>query len=85
MKEIRYVITDPLGVHARPAGLLVKKASSYESAINISKGDKSVDAKRIFGVMGMSIKQGDEITLHIAGADEEVAAKEMEVFMKETL
>ena len=51
MKEFQYVITDPEGIHARPAGLLVKKAASYASTIMIGKGEKSADAKRIFGVM----------------------------------
>ena len=51
MKTFEYTIKDELGIHARPAGLLVKKAASYASTIMIGKGEKSADAKRIFGVM----------------------------------
>ena len=54
MKEFKYVVTDPEGIHARPAGILVKQAAGYKSAVTIVKGEKSADAKRIFGVMGRS-------------------------------
>ena len=49
MKEFKYVVTDAEGIHARPAGLLVKKAGEFTSSVTIAKGDKSADAKRIFG------------------------------------
>ena len=52
MKEFKYVVTDAEGIHARPAGLLVKKAGEFTSSVTIAKGDKSADAKRIFGVNG---------------------------------
>ena len=42
MKEFKYVITDPEGIHARPAGILVKQAAGYQSAVKIAKGDKSI-------------------------------------------
>ena len=54
MKEIKYVITDREGIHARPAGLLVKEANKYASSITLSKGSQSGDAKRIFAVMGLA-------------------------------
>lgn len=85
MKTFKYTITDPLGMHARPTGLFVKEASSYESSIKISKGEKTVDAKKIFGVMGLAVKNGDIITIDIEGADEETAAQNLEAFVKETL
>ena len=85
MKEFKYVITDPEGIHARPAGLLVKKAASYASTIMISKGEKSADAKRIFGVMGLGVKNGEEIFMTAEGADEAEAIEGMEQFFKENL
>ena len=57
MKEIKYVVTDPLGIHARPAGLIVKMAAGFKSAITIDNGTKKADAKRIMAVMSMGIKQ----------------------------
>lgn len=85
MKEFKYTITDPAGIHARPAGELVKAASKYASEINITKDEKTVSAKKIFGVMGLAVKQGQEITITISGTDEDIAATELEVFLKNTL
>lgn len=85
MKEFKYVITDPEGIHARPAGILVKQAAGYQSTVKIAKGDKSADAKRIFGVMGLGVKNGEEVTITVEGADEEKAIAELETFFKENL
>ena len=85
MKEFKYVVTDPEGIHARPAGILVKQASGYASAITITKGDKNADAKRIFGVMGLGVKTGEEVTITAEGADEDTAIAELETFFKENL
>ena len=85
MKEFKYVITDPEGIHARPAGILVKQAAGYQSAVTIAEGEKSADAKRIFGVMGLGVKTGEEVTITVEGADEDTAAAELETFFKENL
>ena len=85
MKEFKYVITDPEGIHARPAGILVKQAAGYQSSVKIAKGEKSADAKRIFGVMGLAVKTGEEVTITVEGADEDTAAAELETFFKENL
>lgn len=85
MKEMNYVITDALGIHARPAGLLVKEAAKFQSDIKLKKGDKEADAKRIFGIMGMAVKQGEEIVVTAEGTDEAEAIEAMEVFFKENL
>lgn len=85
MKEFSYIINDPLGIHARPAGLLVKKASTFKSDMTIAKGEKTADLKRIFGIMSLGIKQGEEITIQITGEDEEVAYTAIEKFFKENL
>ncbi|HJB96420.1 MAG TPA: HPr family phosphocarrier protein [Candidatus Mediterraneibacter intestinigallinarum] len=85
MKEFKYVITDPEGIHARPAGILVKQAAGYQSTVKITKGEKSADAKRIFGVMGLGVKTGEEVTITVEGADEDTAAAELETFFKENL
>lgn len=85
MKEFSYVITDREGIHARPAGLLVKKANEFSSAITIHKGAKSADAKRIFAIMGLAAKNGEEIRVTCEGSDEESASAAMESFLKENL
>lgn len=85
MKEFTYTITDPLGVHARPAGILVKEAVKFTSDITIEKDGKSADAKRIFGLMGLGVKQGHTITVRADGADEDAAIAAMQALIKENL
>lgn len=85
MKEFNYVITDKEGIHARPAGEFVKAAKAFSSSVKVEKGGKSVDAKKIFGLMGLGVKCGEEITVQVDGADEETAAAELETFLKENL
>lgn len=85
MKEFQYVIQDPVGIHARPAGLLVKKAASLQSKITISGNGKSADAKKLIMLMGLGIKQGMEVSCQIEGEDEEKALEEMQTFFKENL
>lgn len=85
MKEFKYVVTDPEGIHARPAGILVKQAAGYQSDVKITKGDKTADAKRIFSVMGLGVKTGEEVTITVDGADEDTAIAELEAFFKENL
>ena len=85
MKEFKYVITDELGIHARPAGLLVKEAAKFQADIKIKKGEKEADAKRIFGIMGLAAKKGDEIVLTANGADEADAIAAIEEYLKANL
>ncbi|MCH9275889.1 HPr family phosphocarrier protein [Bifidobacterium amazonense] len=84
-QEFTFTVSDPEGMHARPAGLLVSQAQKYESSIIITRDGKSVDAKRIFGVMGLGVKQGDEVNVKVQGNDEAKAAAEFEQFLKENL
>ena len=83
MKEFTFTITDPQGIHARPAGLLVKEAKKYASTLTILKGTKTGDLKKIFTVMGLGVKQGETVTVQAQGADEDAAAAAMEAFLKE--
>ena len=85
MKEFQYVITDPEGIHARPAGLLVKAAKAFTSDIKIAKNGKAMSCKAIFGVMGLGAKKGDEVTLTFEGPDEDAAYSEIRTFMQENL
>lgn len=85
MKSFSYIITDPEGIHARPAGEFVKAAKGFESKITIAKDGKEVDAKKIFGVMSLAAKQGQEVIISADGADEDTAIGELEEFMKNHL
>jgi len=82
MKTFEYTITDPVGIHARPAGIMVKEIKKYASTVTIAKGEKSVNALKLMALMGMGIKQGDTVKVTIEGADEETAAAEIESFFK---
>ena len=85
MKEFKYTITDPEGLHARPAGTLVKECKKYECAITLTKDGKSGDCKKIFGVMELAVKCGNEVTMTFDGADEDAACHAVEAFMKANL
>jgi phosphocarrier protein len=83
--EITYILTDPLGLHARPAGQLAKLAVSFTSKIRIGTQDKMVDAKHIVGVMGLILKQGNKITMSFDGEDETAAAAACKEFLAKNL
>jgi len=85
VKELRYVITDEVGLHARPAGLLVSTASKFDCRIKIKSGTKEVDGKSILGVMSLALKKGDEMHLIFDGIDEDVACEEIQTFLRENI
>lgn len=86
MKEFQYKIKDGVGIHARPAGLLVKEAEKFLSDIQIKMSDdRSADAKRLFALMGLGAAKDDVITVSISGEDEDVAAAAIKVFLEKNL
>lgn len=85
MKVFEYTITDPQGVHARPAGQLVKEASNFNSDIQIEKDGQKADAKRIFAIMGLGIKSSQTIKVIFNGSDEDIAYNKISEFLKENL
>lgn len=85
MKQFTYTIKDELGVHARPAGLLVKLAKTYASKVTIEKDGKTCDMRKLMAVMGLGIKQGETITVTVEGEDETVAAEEIAAFLNENV
>ena len=85
MKQFTYTIKDELGVHARPAGLLVKLAKKYASKVTIEKDGKTSDMRKLMEVMGLGIKQGKTITVTVEGEDETVAAEEIAAFLNENV
>ena len=85
MKTFTYTIKDEIGIHARPAGLLAKKAKEFESTVTIDKNGRSVNVTKLMLLMGLGVKCGDTVTVTIDGADEDKAAAEMEKFFSENL
>jgi len=86
MKSFDYVITDPVGIHARPAGILVKEVKNYkDSTITLTKGDKTVNLLKLMALMQMGIKLGDTVTVSVEGGDEEAICAKLEEFFKANL
>lgn len=85
MKTFEYKIKDELGIHARPAGLLVKEAKAYESEITLTKDGKAVNCTKLMGLMGLGVKCGDVVTITVNGSDEDVAADGIKNFLEANL
>ena len=85
MKQFTYTITDPVGIHARPAGLLAKAAKALDSTVTITKGEKSAAATKLMAVMGLGVKTGETVTVTVEGGNEEANAAAMEQFFKDNL
>ena len=73
MKTFEYTIKDELGIHARPAGLLVKEAKKYESECTITKDGKTKKLTQLMMLMSLGVKQGETVTVTAEGADEDTA------------
>ncbi|NBJ69266.1 MULTISPECIES: phosphocarrier protein HPr [Clostridia] len=85
MTEKTFTITADTGVHARPATLLVNKAGQFESEVEITYNDKTVNLKSIMGVMSLGIPKGAKIKISANGSDESEALKGIEEVIKEHL
>lgn len=85
MTTFTYEIKDKFGIHARPAGELVKLAQAYESVCTIEVNGKSADFKKLFTVMRLGAKQGDSVKVTVEGPDEENAANSLKGFLKKNL
>lgn len=87
MVSFDYKIHDAMGLHVRPAGLVVKAVKPYRTAkITISHGEKTADAKRLFAIMALQVKQGETITVSVEGEQEqEIADTILDIFQDEKL
>lgn len=85
MKKFEYVIKDEVGIHARPAGTLVKEAKKYESRIVLNANGKSAEATRLMAVMNLGVKCGQTVEVEVTGPDEESACEEIKRFFESNL
>lgn len=85
MMEKQFNITADTGVHARPATLLVNKASQYSSEIDLHYKEKSVNLKSIMGVMSLGIPKGAEVKVSTEGNDEDEAMEGIIALVEEHL
>ena len=77
MQSFMYTVKTPVGLHARHAGLIVKEAKLYQSAVTVAHDERSADARHLMALMTLGIKQGDLLKITVEGVDEDVAALKM--------
>ena len=82
MVQCKVEVINVFGLHLRAAALLVKKASEFESEIEIRKNDMVVDAKSIMAVLGLEGSKGSELGITATGADEEEALKQLVILVE---
>ena len=75
--EKTVTIKNASGLHARPAGMFVKKAAEFKSTVEVITKGKTVNAKSIMGIMSLGLAQGDELTISTNGEDQELAVNEL--------
>lgn len=85
MKQLKYIIADEIGIHARPAGLLVKEAKAFSSKITVEANGKTAEATKLMAIMQLGAKKGTEVVITAEGEDETDAIAKMEAFLKENL
>lgn len=85
MKSFSYTVKDELGIHARPAGMLVKEVKNFQSKVTLEKDGKSVDASRLMAVMGMGVKKDQTVTVTVEGNDEDAACEAIKAFFETNL
>ena len=86
MKQFDYTIKDPLGIHARPAGMLAKVAKGFgETVVTVTKDGNTVKASQLMKLMSLGVKNGDTITVAAEGPAEDEALEAVKKFIEETL
>ena len=85
MYEFSYTVKDPVGIHARPAGLLSKEGKKYKSAITVEKNGTEVNILKLMALMKLGVKCGETVNVKIEGEDEAVAGPAMEAFFNANL
>ncbi len=85
MKNFSYTVKDEVGIHARPAGMLVKEAKKYASKIVLLKDGKTAEAGKLMAVMSLGVKCGQTVEVEITGDDEETAYEAMKEFFEKNL
>jgi len=86
MKHFEYTIRDPLGIHARPAGMLVKEAKAFsDTVITVTKDGTTVKAVQLMKLMSLGVKQGDTVTVVAEGPNEDAAIIAISNFFQNNL
>ena len=77
------IVLNRLGLHMRPADMLVRTANRFQSQIEIEKDGQAVDCKSILGILTLAASQGTQLSLRAVGADAVEAVQALsELFAK---
>ena len=83
MKTITYTVTNPTGIHARPAAFLAQTCVDLTSQITIRCGDKTANGNNVLQIMGLKAAQGAVLEITATGGDEEASLNRvLEVFRR---
>lgn len=82
MTTFNYIIQDENGIHARPAGLMVKEVKSLTSKFTLTCKGKTAEMTKLFAIMGLAVKKGDEITVTVEGDNAQDDAVILENFIR---
>lgn len=85
MREFKYTINNKAGIHARPAGMLAKKAKEFESTITIEKDGTSVNLEQLIALMQLEVKCNETVTVNVDGSDEDAAFESIKLLFEENL
>ena len=85
MKSFSYTVKDELGIHARPAGMLVKEVKNFKSKVTLEKDGKVIDAARLMAVRSMGVKKDQTVTITVEGTDEDAAYDALKSFFETNL
>jgi phosphocarrier protein len=80
-----FIVTSPMGFHARPAAVFVKEAGNFKCEVVVKTKGKEISAKSMLGVLSLGLQSGQELTLQIDGPDEAEAMARFEKFFAEEL
>lgn len=83
MKSFKHVVKDPMGIHARPAGVMVKMLSTLPCEITLGANGKKANGKKIIGVMGLGVKQGQSVEVFVEGQGEDKVLEDLKKFFAE--
>lgn len=73
MVSAKVIVTNPMGLHMRPAQLFVREMTAFDSDVLIIHKNGTVNGKSIMNLIASCIKQGSEITIQCTGSDEKEA------------
>ncbi len=82
---LNYTITDPAGIHARPAGNLKKIADGYDCEITVFAHGKRASAGSLIGLMNLGVREGDTLVVTAKGRDAQEAIREVEAYLRRSM